>query len=191
VQEIKDVAAAHGFVGEYQADEIGWATTETAVPGQPWVYSPTVAAKYFGRGILMHLGMDVGVGVPDDNNVVRNLCTAMAGAAPEPVPVRIQSTVTNTVSYTFSTPDGDHLVALWTDGVAVEHDPGVPVTLTLPGLSDHKVKGHDVLHGFEQELIVGEEDGNLIVRGLLAKDYPILIRLVSPKRVYLPLVLRG
>jgi hypothetical protein len=191
VQEIKGVASAHGFAGEYQADEIGWATPETAVPDQPWVYSPMVAAKYHGRGILMHLGMDIGVGAPDDNIVVRNLCTAMAGAAPAPVPVQIQGTVTNTVTYTFSLPDGDHLVAFWTDGVAVEHDPGLPVTLTLPGYSDHRVMGVDVLHGFEQEVVAGEEDGNLVVRELLAKDYPILLRLISPKRVCLPIVLKG
>jgi hypothetical protein len=188
VQEIKDVAAAYGFDGEYQADEIGWATPETAVPDQPWVYSPTVAAKYFGRGILMHLGMDVGVGVPDDNIVVRNLCTLMAGAAPVTVPMQIQSAMTNTVSYTFSLSDGEHLLALWADGVAVEQDPGVPVTLTLPGFPDHKVMGIDVLHGFEQQVIVDEADDHLVIRDLLVKDYPILLHVAPIRRLFLPIV---
>ncbi len=190
VQEIKDVATAHSFDGEYQADEIGWATPENQVPDQPWVYSPTVAAKYFGRGILMHRGMDVGVGVPDDNRVVRNLCTVMAGAEPVDLPVHIQTTATNTVSYTFSLPDGDRLLALWTDGVAVEHDPGVPVTLTIPGLSDPRVMGIDVLYGFEQPVIASAENGNLVIRNLLAKDYPIILRLTYPKTVFLPIVLK-
>jgi hypothetical protein len=188
VQEIKDTASAHGFDGEYQADEIGWATPETAVPGQPWVYSPTVAAKYFGRGILMHLGMDIGVGAPDDNPVVRNLCTLMAGAGPAALPVQIQTTVTNTVSYTFALPNGDRLVALWTNGIAVDYDPGITTTVTISGFTDHTVTGIDVLHGFKQPVITSEEDGNLVIRDLLVKDYPIILRLNSNRVVFLPLL---
>jgi hypothetical protein len=176
VQKIKDVATIHGFVGEYQADEIGWSTPETAIPDQPWVYSPTVAAKYFGRGILMHLGMDIGVGVPDDNTMVRNLCTLMADAEPVDMPMQIQSTATNIVSYTFSLPDGDYLVGLWTDGIAVENDPGIGATLTITGFSASEVIGVDVLYGLEQELVTETENGSLVLRNLIVKDYPILIR---------------
>jgi hypothetical protein len=191
VQLIKDTATAHGFQGEYQADEIGWATPENAVPDQPWVYSPTVAAKYFGRGILMHLGMDVGAGVPDDNRVVRNLCTVMAGHEAVSLPVRIQSSVTNTVSYTFASPADAHVVALWTDGIAADHDPGTTTTVTLPGFAGHTVTGVDVLHGFEQRLMASEEGGNLVIDDLLVKDYPIVLRVSPMRRVFLPLVLRG
>jgi parallel beta-helix repeat protein len=179
VQEIRDVASAHGFDGEYQADEIGWSTPETAISDQPWVYSPTVAAKYFGRGILMHLGMDVGVGAPDDNSVVRNLCTLMAGAEPADLQVQIQSTATNIVSYTFSTPNGDHMVALWTDGVAVDNDPGIETTLTIPDFIAGEVIGLDILYGIEQQIITDNEDGNLVIRDLLVKDYPIILLLYA------------
>ena len=192
VQEIKDVASAHGFDGEYEADEIGWRTPEDAVPGQPWVYSPTVAVKYFGRGILMHLGKDIGVGLGGrPRNVGRNLCTLMAGAEPATLPVQIQSTVTNTVSYTFSLPNGDHLIALWTDGVAVDEDPGISTSLTLSGFADQRVVGIDVLHGFEQQIITDTVDGNLVIRDLLVKDYPIILRIVSTKYVFLPIVLQA
>ena len=40
-----------------------------------------------------------------------------------------------------------------------------------------KVIGIDVLNGFEQELIAETENGNLVVRDLLVKDYPIILRL--------------
>ena len=40
-----------------------------------------------------------------------------------------------------------------------------------------KVIGIDVLHGFEQELIAETENGNLVIRNLLVKDYPIILRL--------------
>lgn len=176
VQKIKDAAAAHGFVGEYQADEIGWGTPANAIPDQPWVYSPTVAAKYFGRGILMHLGMDIGVGVPDDNAVVRNLCTLMPDTEPADMPIQIQSTAANIVSYTFSSPGGDYLVGLWTDGIAVENDPGIEATLTITGFTASKAIGVDVLYGLEQELVTETENGSLVLRNLIIKDYPLLIR---------------
>lgn len=60
---------------------------------------------------------------------------------------------------------------------AVEYDPGVPSTLTFPGTSAQKVIGIEVLHGFEQELIIEIENGNLVIRNFLIKDYPIILRL--------------
>lgn len=201
VQEIKDVASAHGFKGEYIVEEIGWGTPGNVPPGQP-TYDEIVAAKYYARGILMHLGMDVivgfggiGFGGPEEQwretRVIRNLGTIMSGAEPVTLPVQIQSTVTNTVSYTFSTLDDDRLVALWTDGIAVESDHGITTTITIPGFKDHTVMVIDVLHGFEQQVITSEKDGNLVIRDLLVKDYPIVLRVSSNKHVFLPVVLKG
>lgn len=68
-------------------------------------------------------------------------------------------------------------LSLWTDGVAVDDAPGIEATLTTLGLSAPKVVGIDVLHGFKQELITSTEDGNLVIRNLLVKDYPIILRL--------------
>ena len=41
------------------------------------------------------------------------------------------------------------------------------------------VIGIDVLHGFEQELSIETVDGNLVIRNLLIKDYPIILRLTN------------
>jgi len=71
------------------------------------------------------------------------------------------------------------MFALWTNGVAVEDDPGVNSTLTFAGTSAQKVIGIDVLHGFEQELIFVIENGNLEIRDFLIKDYPIILRLIN------------
>jgi len=68
---------------------------------------------------------------------------------------------------------------LWTDGVAVDDDPGVKATLISPGFSAQKVMGIDVLNGFEQQLVVNIENGNLLIHNLLVKDYPIIIRLID------------
>ena len=83
------------------------------------------------------------------------------------------------MSYSFSLTNGDKLLALWTDGVAVDDDPGINATLTFPGFSAQKVTGIDVLNGFEQELVTSMEDGNLVIPNLLVKDYPTILRLTD------------
>jgi hypothetical protein len=37
----------------------------------------------------------------------------------------------------------------------------------------------DVLYGFEQPLITSSENGNLVIRDLLIKDYPIILRITE------------
>ena len=197
VQEIKDVASAHGFKGEYIVEEIIW----SGIPDSPLMYSESVAAKYLGRGIMMHLGMDIITGFGGSEpwkreqraemRVARNLSTIMAGTKTATLPVQIQTTVTNTVSYTFSLSNDDHLIALWTDGVALEYDLGITTTLTFSGFVNHQVAGIDVLYGYQQQMITSEEDGNLVIRNLLVKDYPIILRLNSTKYIFLPTVLKG
>ena len=186
VQEIKDEASAHGFTGEYVADELSWTPPEYKTTHQPWepIYSKTKCAKYYARGIVMHLGMDVAVSqfYYSEQQVqivhtIQNLRTVMSGAEPVSLPIEIQSEATNISSYTFSLPNGDKLLALWTDGVAVDNDPGVEATLTLPGFSAQKVVGIDVLNGFEQELVTSIKDDDLVIRDLLVKDYPIILRI--------------
>ena len=73
--------------------------------------------------------------------------------------------------------DGDRMIAIWTDAIAVDDDPGVPATITFPGLTAGTVTGIDVLHGFEQELVFDTDGNDTVIRHLLVKDYPILIRL--------------
>jgi hypothetical protein len=183
VQEIKDLATAHGFVGEYSADELTWRTPLNADEGQPWSYSEITAAKYYARGIVSHLGMDVGVGVMIDPRlmVIRsttgNLCTLLVGAKPESLSIEIQSQSANVVNYSFSLPNGDQLIVYWSNGVAVDDDPGSPSTVIIPSFSNWNATGIDVLNGIEQNLITDNENGNLIIHGFLIKDYPIIIRL--------------
>jgi hypothetical protein len=156
------------------------------------VHSRTVAAKYASRAIVLHLGMDVAVSLHEGGgNALPNLCTAMAGAEPTALPVQIQTSAANIVSYTFSSPNDAYLIALWTDRIAAEYDPGIPATVTLPRLVDHAVTGVDVLHGFEQPLMASEEGGNLVIRDLLVKDYPILLRVSPIRHLFLPAVLRA
>lgn len=181
VQEIKDTAYAHGFRGEYRADELSWWVNPP--PDMPWGYHSLIqSVKYQTRGIMMHLGMDMAaiIGAPSYEHslsfsTIRNLCTLMAGTSNDSVSVEIQSEANNIRSYGFSLPDSGRMIALWTDGVAVDNDPGIPATLTLPGLSDQRMTGIDVLNGFQQEIITEVENGNLVIRNLMVKDYPIIL----------------
>jgi len=189
VREIKEIASDHGFGGEYFADELTWGilgTHDIYDPTVPWpmTYPPIVAAKYLARGIVMHLGMDVSVVTPGcmsgqmpmSYSTVRNLCTLMAGHEAIDMPVQINIDYSPAAYCAFRYSNGDRMLAVWTDGVAQDEDPGVSATITFPGLTAEKVVGIDVLHGFEQELLFEVEDGSTIVRDLIIKDYPILIR---------------
>jgi len=187
VQKIKRMASSHGFEGEYEGDELTWRTPEHAIH-ESWThtYSEIKCAKYLARSIVMHLGMDVAVtqiGHYTEQvqlfHTIQNLCTIMAGAEPISLPVKIQSKATNIKSYSFSLSNGNKLIALWTDGVAVDDDPGVKATLISNGFSPQKVMGIDVLNDFEQQLVTNIENGNLVIRNLLVKDYPIVIRLID------------
>jgi hypothetical protein len=100
----------------------------------------------------------------------------MAGNKPLDLPVSVESEATDIVTYAFTTSNGDVLLALWSDGVASEVDLGRPATVTVPGLSARKTTAVDVVYGFEKELETSYEDGNLVIRGLLVKDSPIVLR---------------
>jgi len=180
VQAIKDLASANGFSGEYIVDSTG---------GDVDRYGAMRAAKYAARDLTMHLGMDIitGIGGLDlngdeqrpDMRVTRNLATLMAGVRAANLPVQIQTSLTNTKIYTFAQ-GNDRLIGLWSDGIATEYDPGVPATLTIPGLGDYTATGIEVLHGYRQPLITENVDGDLVIRDLLVVDYPILLHLSAP-----------
>ena len=188
VQYINNVASNHGFRGEYWATEMDWRSPECSwCSADLPTYSNLVAAKYYARGIILNLGMDVTVGVGSMSAnlssafpTVRNICTVMDTADPVDIPHMIESEGTNIKSFAFALPNGDGLVALWTDGAAIDYDPGVSATLTFPSSSAESVTGIDVLNGFTQELITETENGNLVIRNLLIKDYPIILRFVRP-----------
>ena len=106
----------------------------------------------------MNLGMDVIVSqfyaVPGEHpmqivHTIQNLCTIMAGASSIDLQVEIQSEATNIKNYSFSLSNGDNLIAMWTDGVAVDEDSGVKADLTFTDLNGKEVIGIDVLNGFK------------------------------------------
>jgi hypothetical protein len=180
VQAIIDTTYAHGFRGEYRACSISYWESR---PEDPVPYSAIESVKYELRAVLFHLGRDmttiVGSRMPTylSYRVCRYLCTVMEGNMPKNIPVRIQCKDTTIRSYGFTIPGDRKMIALWTDEIAVNYDPGVQVAIKIPGFIDKKVYGIDVLHGFEQELITEVETDSLVIHNLLIKDYPIILRI--------------
>jgi parallel beta-helix repeat protein len=181
-------ARSMGYLGTYMVVEMVWRTPTDFVPQECPFYTDIQAAKYAARANIIHLGMDfemVSNQILMPNTIqplpryytIRNLSTVMDEAEPYDLPFEIQSEATKIKSYVFSSSNDDYLLAFWTDVGAVDNDPGVPATLTIPNFYAEKVTGIDVLHGFEQELITSTENGNLVIRDLLVKDYPLILRL--------------
>nr|KXH70604.1 MAG: hypothetical protein AM325_15720 [Candidatus Thorarchaeota archaeon SMTZ1-45] len=187
VEGIRQTAAAHGFDGECWATEIGYSAEENA-PDQPWgvVETSKQAAKYSSRSLVKHLGMDMGVAMgnlrydnleidPWSQRALGNLYKVLAGTNPVSLAVEFEDEPTNAVTNSFALPDGDTLFALWTDSETIENDLGVRTTLTFPDLPAQKVTAIDVLNGFEQDLIIGEVNGDLVIRNIFVMDYPIIL----------------
>jgi hypothetical protein len=181
-QEIKDVASAHGFRGEFVADEIHWCTPDQPSGGWP-IHSETKCAKYLARNIIMHLSLNISITQhllgfkPLLFFINQNLCTIMAGTQPVNLPCEIETNKINMRNYSFSLPNGNKLVALWTDGVAVENDTGIRSNITIQNISYENVTGIDIFKGFQQELITSNVNGNLQINNLLIRDYPLIIQI--------------
>ena len=155
LQEIKDTASSNGFTGEYIAAELHYRTEETYHEHEPWVHSNTEAAKYTARGIIIQLGMDFTTGTAlclecsPTMEVVRGIATIMAGAEPANLNVEIQSQATNIEHYTFSLSNGNKLIALWTDGTAVDDDSGDYAAYLREKLADRQYIDGEVIEDEE------------------------------------------
>ncbi len=181
---IIDTARQNGFKGEFIAAEMSYGGSncggcDTVDPA----YSEVVWAKYLARGIILHLGNDVAAGLggmtsqrPVQYNTIRNIANVFAGTHVEEFAIDVQTESKDFKAFTFAGTDGSRLVALWTDGVAVDDDPGIPSIIEIPGFAGWNATGIDILNGFEQKLMTSDGTG-LVIRGLLMKDYPIIIRL--------------
>lgn len=195
-RQIKEEAIAHGFKGEFRGDEIVWRS-----PDCPWcattepLDTDITAAKYYARGIVINLGLDLDVHPTGNSSlrketfaVVRNMSTIFAGARPDQITVDVDSSISDVAGYTFALPQDSYLIALWNDGIAGEEDPGSESTLTLPGFAGYTAFGIDPLHGLVQPLTSSDVGQNLIIRKLRIKDYPMFVRLAPIQKVYFPLV---
>lgn len=189
VADIKSIARSHGFRGEFVADELSWLTWGTPchcrAEDLEALYSETEAAKYYARGILINLGLDVSVSQfyvvtlahPQlIIQTIRNLTTTLAGSEPIDLTVNVESEAADIVSIGFTTSNGDLLLALWRDGTAADVDLGTAATVTVAGVSADKATVVDVVYGLEVELTTDQSEAGLVIRDLLVRDSPLVLR---------------
>jgi hypothetical protein len=179
--------SAHGFRGEYIAEDMCWRTPGENVPNEPQM-PERVARAYLLRTTVLHRGLDITTiiapsGANPQSTALTNANVLLAGARPLDLPVHVSTKATHLRQHSFALPDGSRLVALWTDWLPVEHDPGVAATVTIDGLGGRAAEAFDVMSGStfmpgsSQQLITSTSDGALVIKDLLVKDYPIFLRI--------------
>ena len=68
---------------------------------------------------------------------------------------------------------------LWFNGLASDSISEVKSDITFPGVTAKKVSVIDVMNGTEQELNFSVSAGDTLIKGMLIKDYPVVIKLIK------------
>lgn len=188
VAQLERVARANGFRGQFMASSMGWRTKSDPIDPLYLNYSETVADKYFLRTTVLHRGLGLitilaprQVHEPDlpRSKVLRANNNILAGAAPGRVRATISTRAKLLRSYGFVRPNGERLLALWTDGLPRNKrpGPGTSATLAFPGRAGHHATVLDPLRRRQQKLVTTNKNGSLVIRGLLVRDYPLFVRI--------------
>ena len=75
------------------------------------------------------------------------------------------------------TENGDLLLAVWIPGRASDDSLDITTDIIFPHTQFKQATGIDVLNGSEQVLQSSKSEGRSILKGMLIKDYPIVIKL--------------
>jgi hypothetical protein len=181
VRQIKARAEANGFRGEYLASDLGWpAFADANVVQNEFLVPGLVSTKYLLRTTVLHRGLDLLTVIAPMSSVDWSSITytnvLLAGAKPIDLLVQVETMATHLRQYSFALPDGTHLVALWTDWLPVENDPGVAATVAVDGLGGSTAEAIDVVNGLSQQLNASASGGAVVIKDLLVRDYPTFVR---------------
>jgi hypothetical protein len=187
VNLIVEEALAHGFKGQFFANEIGFRTASTPDPFgyNKYIYSPTVAAKYYARGIVFHqgkgfytnIGLEDYTSIPSIKNTVTSLATILAETEPVNLSATIESSAVNIYQFDFQYSNGNYLLALWSDQQAIDGDPAIPTDIYFALENIQTITAIDPLYSYQKELDFKEENGQIAIKDFLLKDYPIFLKL--------------
>ena len=109
--------------------------------------------------------------------VLRNLATALENLQPAVFDSQVEGGPAELEQFALERP-GERVVALWQPGRAADTCSGVPADMVVPGPCRQAI-AYDPLNGVEQELDMEFVHGSAHIRGVLIKDYPILVRLLA------------
>jgi hypothetical protein len=193
-----------GFEGRFFATEIYSASMYPPTPPM-WGYvsgSETQMAKYFVKSLVGHsgVGMEAGPCHPHFTAFAhpqalcqttwgmqtlhpcrptmtyymwRTLATALDDFQPRNFPVRF-SAEKGLAFFTFQRGD-ERMVGVWMDGPEKDGMAQTKLNLTFPEVRATKATVVDIMNGTEQELNFSSDSGDTVLKGMLIKDYPVLI----------------
>ncbi len=189
-RNIKQVAEANGFHGEYIADELNYRSDYSLSSLQPeggdyHPYEPEIAAKYIGRMIAMNLGLDISVGTsgtnaiarPFEGNMIRNMAYLFDGLHAHPFPLDVQSESSLVRYYTFVDEDGNKYVAIWDDGEARVVSDNLPGSITVQDTSAVSVVAMDPFYSTMQEMRFTNGEHGVLLDKVNITDFPVIYRI--------------
>jgi len=202
VRELQKKCRELGFKGRFFATEIYAGSMYP--PGPPQSSSETQMAKFLLKSLVGHsgLGMEAGPCHPHFTAFAhpqalcqttwgmqtlhpcrptmcyymwRTTATAMDDFQPAEFPASL-SNEKGLVHFTFQRGDHERMVSAWIDGPEKDGIVESTTDLTLPGVRAKQAAVVDIVNGTEQELDFATSGSDTIVKGLLIKDYPVLVR---------------
>lgn len=187
---IKDTAEAHGFKGEYYADELNYRSQYSLSalqpePGNYHPYEPEVAAKYFARMIAINQGLDIAVGTsgtneyerPIEGKMIQNMGYLLDGLKAYPFNLRIDSESDLVRFYTFKDEAGNLYVFIWNDGEARVESQDVLGSVLIEGKNAKAVSAYDPYLMNAQALVFANNAEGIKLDQLVFRDYPLLYKI--------------
>jgi hypothetical protein len=109
--------------------------------------------------------------------VTRNLATMLDGLEPGEFEYSIDRAPPRLEAFALKSPDGQAL-AIWLGGRAKDHCEGIPVDVRLK-VACRKATAYDPMNGVTQELTVTPSGDAVLLKGVLVRDWPLVIRFLE------------
>jgi hypothetical protein len=189
-KNIKQLAEANGFQGEYIADELNYRSDYSLnalspEEGNLHPYKPEIAAKYIGRMIAINLGLDISVGTsgtnayerPIEGNLIRNLAYLFDRLHANSFPVTVNSESEHIRYYTFVDEHGNKYIAIWDDGEAKVTSDNFTGSIVVEDTSAISVIAMDPFNSTMQELKFTNIENKVSLDRINITDYPIIYKI--------------
>jgi hypothetical protein len=189
-RNIKQIAEANGFHGEYIADELNYRSNYSLELqpeyGDYHPYESEIAAKYIGRMIAINLGLDISVGTsgtnaharPLEGNMIRNIAYLFDGLHASSFPVTVNSASNLIRYYTFVDEDGNKYIAIWDDGEAKVTSDSFASSIVVEYTSAISVIAMDPFNSTMQETKFSNIENKVVLDGINITDFPTIYEIV-------------
>lgn len=108
--------------------------------------------------------------------VQRTLSTVLDDVRPKDFAVEYTNKGARLESWTFEYKNGGRLLAVWAMGRPQDKSKDTETDIIIKGIETERVIGIDILNGREQGLIASKKGDDTVVKEMLIKDFPILVK---------------